>query len=462
MTAQARKLRGHDGEQQSGQDRQNSEQPVSWLELFFDLVFVAAFDRLIQRLGEHLDLQGFGVFVLLFAALWWAWLGNTNFAARYGNACRAYRWGTLAQMLALAALAVSVRGDLEDTGQFFALAYAAGRAVLIGMLLVYGRSQGHASPGERRLDLGFVLGALLWFGSAFVSGPAQIGLWVLALATDVLSTLLSERRHDRELPHQGHFPERVGLLFIVALGAVVTELVRGSAEQPLTLEGQLPSVLAFVTIIALWRLYFDESHTLPALLAGRTGKAHTLLAWTYTHLPLMLALGVLSSGFETGIAEEGAAAGRHERLIVGGALAAIFVSLALLRAFSARPLGSDDRQSSGETDPELKTAFRRAGLPRRSPLLSLSGLTRLGAAALLLLLTRASLDTLAYQAVCMGVAVVVAYVSWLDPLQEKLAKIESELSESQSPEDPSAAETDDQSENDQSPGITDPDRSKEA
>lgn len=442
MTAQARKLRGRDGDSQDGgpqsdQDRQSSEQPVSWLELFFDLVFVAAFDRLSQRLGEHPDLQGFGVFVLLCTALWWAWLGNTNFAARHGNTCRAYRWGTLGQMLVLAALAVSVRGDLADTGRFFALAYAAGRAVLIVMLLVHGRSQENTSPGEKQLNLGFVFGALLWFGSAFVGGPLQIGLWVLALATDVLSTLLSERRHDRELPHQGHFPERVGLLFIVFLGAVVTELVRGSAEQPLTLEGQLPSALAFVTIIALWRLYFDESHTLPALLAGRTGKAATLLAWTYTHLPLTLALGVLSSGLEVGVAQEGVAAGRQERLLVGGALAVIFVCLALLRTFSARPIGSGQRHDGQQADPELRTAFRRAGLPNRSPLLSLSGLTRLGAAALLLALTRTSLDTVAYQAVCMLVTVLVAYVSWLDPLQEKLTEIEGELSENPPGEDQS-------------------------
>jgi len=122
----------------TGKDRQASEQPVSWLELFFDLVFVTAFDRLAQRLLAHPDLPTFGVFALMFTALWWAWLGNTSFAARYGNSCRTYRWGTLAQMLPLAALAISVRGDLNDVGAFFALAYAAGRAILVVMLLIDG------------------------------------------------------------------------------------------------------------------------------------------------------------------------------------------------------------------------------------------------------------------------------------------------------------------------------------
>ncbi|WP_407541291.1 low temperature requirement protein A [Deinococcus radiomollis] len=411
MTAQARKGRGESPAAQ-GKDRQATEQPVSWLELFFDLVFVTAFDRLAQRLLDHPDLPTFGVFTLMFVALWWAWMGNTNFAARYGNSCRTYRWGTLAQMLALAALAVSVRGDLSDVGAFFALGYAANRTVLVAMLVLRGREEGQLSPGDRTLALGFTAGAGLWVVSAGMGGTAQLLLWGVALALDLACVLYAEARYERETPHRGHFPERVGLLLIVFLGAVVTELIRGAAEQRLRPAEQLPAVLALLSIMAIWRLYFDEAHTLPALLAERSGRASTLLAWAYTHLPLTLALSVLSVGLGLGIAKESAEADRHERLLVSGALAAIFISLALLRVFSVRPL---------EAEPTVPT-------PRHAAL-GFSGSARLIGAALVLLLMAVPVSTTGYQAICTLITLGVAYLSWLDPARETLNQIEDRLSD---------------------------------
>ena len=439
MNGQARKLRGdqdtrgaQDTQGASG-DRQDSEQPVSWLELFFDLVFVTAFDRLAQRLLAHPDLATFGIFLLMFVALWWAWLGNTSFAARYGNSCRPYRWGTLAQMLPMAALAVSIRGDLNDVGQFFALSYAVGRGVLILMLLVHhGRRNGGLPASERSLVLAFVAGALLWAASAWLSGPSQLLLWGLALGVDILGSLLSERGSGRELPHEGHFPERVGLLFIVFLGAVVTELIRGAAEQRLRLADQLPGVLAFLSIVAIWRLYFDEAHTLPALIAKRSGKATPLLLWAYTHLPLTLGLSVLSVGLGLGIAEEGRAADRHERLLVGAALAVIFLSLSALRVISVRALNAQpDVTQPDVTQPDVPdppAVPAAAGQAAGFPGLGMSTLARLLGTGVALLLIPLPIGTTAYQALCAALTLLVGYLSWRDPLRRQLNEIEDELS----------------------------------
>ena len=438
MSAQARRRGGSaqvqdeqagGGEAESGQatDRQATEQPVSWLELFFDLVFVTAFDRLAQRLLAHPDLPTFGVFALMFVALWWAWLGNTSFAARYGNGCRAYRWGTLAQMVPLAALAVSVRGDLSDVGPYFALAYAAGRAILVGMLIINGRQGGGLSGGDRTVVVGFTVGALLWAASALLGGTGQLLVWGLALALDICCTLNVDRRSERDLPHQGHFPERVGLLFIVFLGAVVTELIRGAAEQRLLPADQLPAVLSLVSIMAIWRLYFDEAHTLPALLAGMTGRAGTLLAWAYAHLPLTMSLSVLSVGFGLGIAEEGAEANREERLLVGLSLAAVFVSLTLMRFLSTQPLKAPGPSLDAQiTDPEIV----RAAAPlrqRRGP--SRSSLARLGGAALVLALIALPIGPLLFEASCTVITLAVTYLSWRDPVRLQLNKIEERLSD---------------------------------
>jgi low temperature requirement protein LtrA len=437
VTTQARKGQSEEPPATQGKDRQAAEQPVSWLELFFDLVFVTAFDRLAQRLLAHPDLPTFGVFLLMFVALWWAWLGNTNFAARYGNTCRSYRWGTLAQMLTLAALAVSVRGALADVGAFFAAAYAANRTILVVAVLFRGWEEGHLAPGDRTLALGFMTGVALWVASAWLSGPAQLLLWGVALALDLACVLYTEARYNRETPHRGHFPERLGLLLIVFLGAVVTELIRGAAEQRLRPADQLPAVLAFLTIMAIWRLYFDEAHTLPALLAERRGRVGTLLAWSYVHLPLMLALSVLSVGFGLGISEQGAGADWHERLLVSSALAGAFVSLTLLRFFSVRPLNAGTTAPSRPHPAPQRPAPQRPGL--QLPALSLSSVARLIGAALVLLLIAVPVSTPGYQAACAVITLGVAYLSWRDPVRAALNQLEERLTDEAGQDDEKGA-----------------------
>ncbi len=49
------------------------EQPVTFVELFFDLVFVFAVTQVTVLTARHLDFPGVGRSVLLFWLVWWAW-----------------------------------------------------------------------------------------------------------------------------------------------------------------------------------------------------------------------------------------------------------------------------------------------------------------------------------------------------------------------------------------------------
>ena len=46
----------------------------SWLQLFFDLVYVAILIELGNRLSHDLTLEGALQFALLFIPIWWSWL----------------------------------------------------------------------------------------------------------------------------------------------------------------------------------------------------------------------------------------------------------------------------------------------------------------------------------------------------------------------------------------------------
>ena len=52
--------------------RTDEERSASWLELFFDLVFVVAIAQLALALADDLSPVGFMRFLLLFVPVWWS------------------------------------------------------------------------------------------------------------------------------------------------------------------------------------------------------------------------------------------------------------------------------------------------------------------------------------------------------------------------------------------------------
>jgi len=53
------------------------ERRVTFLELFYDLVYVVIIAELSHALAEHISLAGFGTFVFLSIIVWWAWFRRT-------------------------------------------------------------------------------------------------------------------------------------------------------------------------------------------------------------------------------------------------------------------------------------------------------------------------------------------------------------------------------------------------
>ncbi|AWN23395.1 low temperature requirement A [Deinococcus irradiatisoli] len=387
------------------------EQRATWLELFFDLVFVTAFQQLAQRFGNDASWSGFGLFALMFVAVWWAWVGNTLFAGRYGNEGQAYRWGTALQLLSMGGLALGVLGDLKDVGSFFGALFAANRFILVGMYLAQARL---GEPDERELALvqarTFGVSAAVWLLSVWLPAGAQPLAWAVAIGLDAWASLRHRDKLAQQLPHPEHFPERVGLLVIIALGAIITEIVSGAGAQPLTITGQLPAAISLITTLALFKLYFDEARDLPVLLAHRDGRVGTLLIWLYTHLPLMLALTALGVGIGEGLAGESRAADQHERLTVALSLCAVFLNLAALRAVTRHALAQ--------------------------PLLDRSVLALLIGAAAMLGLMLAPLGTLPYQGATLGVCSLTLLVFWRDPTRRRLAELEEDVAEEKHAEHP--------------------------
>ncbi|PIR97452.1 MAG: hypothetical protein COT91_01445 [Candidatus Doudnabacteria bacterium CG10_big_fil_rev_8_21_14_0_10_41_10] len=64
---------------------------ATWIELFYDLVFVISMARLTEFLVEHLLINGFLSFLLLFVPVWWAWVGSISLLPCRASSMKTFR-----------------------------------------------------------------------------------------------------------------------------------------------------------------------------------------------------------------------------------------------------------------------------------------------------------------------------------------------------------------------------------
>lgn len=305
---------------------------ATWLELFYDLVYVVVVAALAHELGARLSWTGLLAFVGLFVPAWWSWSGVTFYNDRFDTDDAAHRLFTLLQMMGAAAMALSVHGALHGPG--FALSYAAVRMVLVLKYLRAARHVPHAAPLARRYALGFTVAAALWVLSLLLPTPARYALWAVAMAVDI-GTPLTARHLQEKLPvSTSHLPERIGLFTIIVLGEAVAATVRGS-EAGVTALGLMAAFLALALAFCVWWVYFDN---LDERVVRRTRVAGQV--WFYTHLPLAMGITAMAVGAER-LVRLAAGEPFHaaDRWLLGGAFALALAALGVLHLATVEARG---------------------------------------------------------------------------------------------------------------------------
>src|SRR5438093_11663646 len=100
------------------------DRTVSNLELFYDLAYVAVIAQASRQLSQHVSLEGFVGFVIVFAMLWFAWFNGSLYIELHGREDGRTRLLVFLQMGLLALLAVFTAEAGGVTGPQFALVYS--------------------------------------------------------------------------------------------------------------------------------------------------------------------------------------------------------------------------------------------------------------------------------------------------------------------------------------------------
>jgi len=61
----------------------HTDRAVTWLELFYDLVYVATLIQIGNFLSDNVSLTGFSQTLVMLTVVWWAWTGETFYQNRF-------------------------------------------------------------------------------------------------------------------------------------------------------------------------------------------------------------------------------------------------------------------------------------------------------------------------------------------------------------------------------------------
>lgn len=307
------------------------ERKVSWLELFYDLVYVATIIQLGNLLSHDVSLVGFVHFVALFIPIWWSWTGITFYVNRIMVDDLWHRLLIFAQIAAIVAMAISIEVAFGETASQFALAYVVVQAILIALYVRAGRHIEQARKLSVRYVRGYSLATSFWLVSVFVPEPYAAWRYVLWAAGMIAHFAVAWSPGTRRLtaalpPDIPHMSERYGLLTIIVLGESFVKGIDTAAGQVLNLPMVIYGLLGLAIAFSLWWLYFDQ-------VAGAEIKREGLAPyiWVYTHLPLTIGLTAFGVSMKKMLSlASGEPLADNYRWLIGGALTLYMVSATIL------------------------------------------------------------------------------------------------------------------------------------
>lgn len=304
---------------------------ASWVELFFDLVVVAAVAQLAHSLhedGHHgPDALTIVTFFTVYLTIWVLWTTFTLYSNVLAEKVhlRAMFFG----MAGIATMAAAVPHAMDGRADLFAAAYLITNGVATSTLQSSGKVLLSWSAASRNSGL------LPWIVAFWFDDPWwQLGLWLLGLAITLTTSIVGSQRDEeqqlarynevyserqrrqsrrgRKMPSEfvaaevdaSHLEERLGLFVIIVLGEAMMQLVYaiariedwGAGEDGAWLLLIVTALSAFGLLLALWGLnvsygFAEETRFPPALRL----PAHFVAVASIT--TIAAGLGAIATGF---------------------------------------------------------------------------------------------------------------------------------------------------------------------
>jgi low temperature requirement protein LtrA len=298
----------------TARDPHEEHRASSPLELLFDLTIVVAISTAAAELHHaiseaHVPAGVLGYLVVFFA-LWWAWLNFTWFASAYDCDDALYRVLVVLKMAGILVLAVGIPAAFEhfDIGTVV-LGYTIMRIAMVALWLRASHGDPARAAVTRAYALGLTVIQILWIGLVFVPVPWSFVGFVVLVIGELCVPLVAESREVATQAgpggttwHPEHIAERYGLLTLIVLGEVILGITGAFgpalSERGFSISLLLLGVGGLLVVVGLWWVYFlggdDEGLT----------SLRVAFLWGYGHYVVFAGVAATGAGIEVAVDAE--------------------------------------------------------------------------------------------------------------------------------------------------------------
>jgi low temperature requirement protein LtrA len=317
------------------------------LELFFDLCFVAAVAQTVAPLhhgiSEGHTWHGVSSFLMVFFAIWWAWMNFSWFASAYDTDDDVYRITAFVQIAGALVLAAGV-APAFDGGDFvvITIGYVIMRLAMVAQWTRAARSDLPRRATALRYAIGVTCVQIGWLVRLALPEDWGVPAFLLLVVGELLVPIIAERAPGGPTTwHPHHIAERYGLFTIIMLGEAVAAATI-ALRTGLDLGEHVPALVSLavaglVIVFALWWLYFDRSA------GGLLTSLRVAMLWGYGHYFIFASAAAVGAGLS--VAVDHYSHPEHVPAVVAGYALAVpvafylfFVWLLHIRPHRRRPL----------------------------------------------------------------------------------------------------------------------------
>jgi low temperature requirement protein LtrA len=276
----------------------------TFLELFYDLVYVFMLARLSAGLASDLSARNALQTTVLLLAAWWVWVLTAWLTDIFDPQLPVIQALVLLVMLGTLVMAIAVPRAFDDEAVVFVAAYYGIQFARAAVLIPGTRDDPYVQARSVRVFVWFLISAGPWVGGAFAEGVGRLVLWVVAVAVDLGSARIGwpvPRLGSTNLSSQvftgPHLGERHRQIFNIALGELILSAGTGLAFSGFRAGSVAVCAVAFANAAALFLLYF---HRIKELLAPETVSAMETArpgtSTSYSHLVMIAGVVAVSAG----------------------------------------------------------------------------------------------------------------------------------------------------------------------
>ncbi len=270
---------------------------VTFLELFFDLVFVFSISQLSHALAAHYAPLGALEAGLMTFAIWWVWI-FTAWVTNWLDPEKMPVRGMLVALMFLGlVLSASIPEAFGDKGLLFAGAYV---LMQVGRSLFTAYAMREVSVSNYRnflrISIWLIVSGVFWIAGGLLEHEARLISWLIALAIEYAGPAsgfavpgLGKSTVSDWNVSGAHMAERCALFIIICLGEAILVSGRTFSELPFSALTAVVFTTAFIGTVAMWWIYFRFGHERAAhrIEHDETPGSLARQAFTYAHIPVL-------------------------------------------------------------------------------------------------------------------------------------------------------------------------------